>query len=324
MFKKPNVVVIGGGTGLSNLLRGLKHFPVNLSAIVSVADNGGSTGKLREDYDIPAPGDIRNVMVSMSKNESLIEEMFQYRFTEGNLKGHCLGNIMLTGMINITGSMTQATKALSEVLDMYGDVIPVSNQSLQISAKLTNGDNIEGECQIVEQVEKTGARIDYVYYKDSAAGSSRATKAIKNADFIIFGIGSLYTSIIPNLAIRNIKDEVNKSKAEKIYICNAMHQPGETEGYSVSEHIKAVEKHLEGKIDTVLVNNKTDIPKDILQRYIDDNADIVAIDRQNLKEYTLIEKDLLQIDEHGRIRHNFMKLGMHIYSHILEQEQICK
>tara|TARA_Y100001960_G_C14761395_1_gene874308 strand:- start:119 stop:1087 length:969 start_codon:yes stop_codon:yes gene_type:complete len=319
MFKKPNVVVIGGGTGLSNLLRGLKHFPVNLSAIVSVADNGGSTGKLREDYDIPAPGDIRNVMVSMSRNESLIEEMFQYRFTDGELKGHCLGNIMLTGMLNITGSMTQATKALSEVLDMYGDVIPVSNQSLQISAKLKNGEDIEGECQIVKKVKETGSKIDYVYYKDTATGSSRATKAIKNADFIIFGIGSLYTSIAPNLAIKNIKDEVNKSHAEKIYVCNNMHQPGETEGYNVSDHVKTVEKHLQGKIDTVFANNNMDIPKDILQRYIDDNADIVAIDRQNLKEYKLIEKDLLKIDEEDRIRHNFMKLGMQLYSHILDQ-----
>lgn len=319
MFKKPNVVVIGGGTGLSNLLRGLKHFPVNLSAIVSVADNGGSTGKLRKDYDIPAPGDIRNVMVSMSKNESLIEEMFQYRFTEGELKDHCLGNIMLTGMLNITGSMTQATKALSEILDMYGDVIPVSNQSLQISARLSNGEDIEGECEIVDRVSQTGAKIETVYYKENATGSSRATKAIKNADFIVFGIGSLYTSIAPNLAIQNIKDAVNKSSAEKIYVCNNMHQPGETEGYSVSDHVNAVEKHLEGKIDTIFANNNMDIPKDILQRYIDDNADTVEIDRQKLKEYTLIEKDLLKIDDDDRIRHNFLKLGMQLYAHILEK-----
>lgn len=319
MLKKPNVVVVGGGTGLSNLLRGLKHFPVSLTAIVSVADNGGSTGILREDYDIPAPGDIRNVMVSMSKNESLIEEMFQYRFTEGNLKGHCLGNIMLTGMLNITGSMTQATKALSEVLDMYGDVIPVSNQSLQISAKLSNGENIKGECEMVERVKETGAKIEEIYYDEPALASNRATKAIRNADFIIFGIGSLYTSIAPNLAIKNIKDAVNKSSAEKIYVCNNMHQPGETEGYSVSDHVKAVEKHLKGKIDTVFANNNTNIPKDILQRYLDDNADTVEIDRQKLKEYTLIEKDLLKIDEDDRIRHNFLKLGMQLYAHILEK-----
>lgn len=321
MFKKQNVVVIGGGTGLSNLLRGLKHFPVNLSAIVSVADDGGSTGKLRQDYDMPAPGDLRNVMVSLSKQESLIEEMFQYRFTEGDLKGHCLGNIMLTGMLDLTGSMTKATKALSDMLDLYGEVIPVSNQPLDLCAKLLNGDVVKGESQIAGAVNSTCSKIDYVFYENDASATRRAIKAIKNADFIVFGIGSLYTSIAPNLIIDGIKKEINRSKAEKIYVCNAMHQPGETEGYSVFDHVNVVEKHLEGNIDTVFANNNTDVDKSIMQRYLDDNADFVAIDEINLKKYNLIEKDLLKIDDDERIRHNYLKLGMELYSYILQKTQ---
>ena len=321
MFKKPNVVVIGGGTGLSNLLRGLKHFPVSLSAIVTVADDGGSTGKLRKDYDMPAPGDLRNVMVSLSKSESLIEEMFQYRFSEGELKDHCLGNIMLTGMMNITGSMTQATKALSDMLDLYGEVIPVSNQALELRAELSNGDIVKGESQINKAVVETGAKIKRVFYEGDASATRRAIKAIRNADFVICGIGSLYTSIAPNLIIEGIKAELNKSKAEKIYVCNAMHQPGETEGYTVSDHLKALEEHLEGKIDTVFANNNMNIPKHIMQRYLDDNADIVAIDKTNLKEYNLIEKDLLKIDDDERIRHNYLKLGMELYAYILHKSQ---
>lgn len=321
MFKKQNVVVIGGGTGLSNLLRGLKHFPVNLSAIVSVADDGGSTGKLRQDYDMPAPGDLRNVMVSLSKQESLIEEMFQYRFTEGDLKGHCLGNIMLTGMLDLTGSMTKATKALSDMLDLYGEVIPVSNQPLDLCAKLLNGDVVKGESQIAGAVNSTCSKIDYVFYENDASATRRAIKAIKNADFIVFGIGSLYTSIAPNLIIDGIKKEINRSKAEKVYVCNAMHQPGETEGYSVFDHVNVVEKHLEGNIDTVFANNNTDVDKSIMQRYLDDNADFVAIDKINLKKYNLIEKDLLKIDDDERIRHNYLKLGMELYSYILQKTQ---
>jgi uncharacterized cofD-like protein len=320
MFKKPNVVVIGGGTGLSNLLRGLKHFPVSLSAIVTVADNGGSTGKLRKDYDMPAPGDLRNVMVSLSKSESLIEEMFQYRFTEGELKDHCLGNIMLTGMMNITGSMTQATKALSDMLDLYGEVIPVSNQALELCAELSNGDIVKGESQINQAVFNTGAKIQKIFYEGDASATRRAIKAIRNADFIICGIGSLYTSIASNLIIEGIKYEFNKSKAEKIYVCNAMHQPGETEGYAVSDHLKALEKHLEGKIDTVFANNNMNIPIDIMQRYLDDNADVVSIDKTNLKDYNLVEKDLLKVDD-GFIRHNYLKLGMELYSYILHKTQ---
>ena len=322
MIKKPNVVVIGGGTGLSNLLRGLKHFPVNLSAIVTVADDGGSTGKLRKDYDIPAPGDLRNVMVSLSKKESLIEEMFQYRFKDGELKDQCLGNIMLAGMVDITGSMTQATKALSDMLDLYGEVIPVSNQPLELCAKLTNGKIIKGESNIAKYVHENDAKIDRVFYEDDASATRRAMKAIKNADFIIFGIGSLYTSIAPNLVIDGIKKELLYSKAEKIYICNAMQQPGETTGYTVYDHVRVVEKHLEGNLNTIIVNSNMKIPKETLKMYHDDGADIVEIDYDNLTEYTLIEKDLIKIDDNTKwVRHNFLKLGVEIYSHILEKSQ---
>lgn len=322
MIKKPNVVVIGGGTGLSNLLRGLKHFPVNLSAIVTVADDGGSTGKLRKDYDIPAPGDLRNVMVSLSKKESLIEEMFQYRFKDGELKDQCLGNIMLAGMVDITGSMTQATKALSDMLDLYGEVIPVSNQPLELCAKLTNGEIIKGESNIAKYVHENDAKIDRVFYEDDASATRRAMKAIKNADFIIFGIGSLYTSIAPNLVIDGIKKELLYSKAEKIYICNAMQQPGETIGYTVYDHVRVVEKHLEGNLNTIIANTNMQIPKETLKMYHDDGADVVEIDYDNLAEYTLIEKDLIKIDEDTKwVRHNFLKLGVEIYSHILERSQ---
>jgi uncharacterized cofD-like protein len=319
MLKKPNVVVIGGGTGLSSLLRGLKHFPLDINAIVTVSDNGSSTGVLRKEYDIPAPGDIRNVMVSLSKNESLIEEMLQYRFKGGSLDKHCLGNIILTGMLDITGSITNATKALSQVLDMCGKVIPVSDECVQLSARFTNQTEITGETQIVNAIKEKGLTIEEVFYKEEVLASKDAIEAIENADYIIFSIGGVYTSICSNLAIKGIREAIKNSKAEKIYTCNMMHQPGETEDYTVSDHVKAIENHLDNKIDTVFVNNNTNIPKEILNRYIEDKSDIVAIDRQHLKNHKLIEKDLLSIDENEMIRHNSLKLGMQIYAYILEK-----
>ena len=178
---------------------------------------------------------------------------------------------------------------------------------------------VKGESAIGKSVKTTDVKIETVFYNEPVSASTRAIKAIKNADFIIFGIGSLYTSIVPNLIINGIKNEIKKSKAEKIYICNIMNQPGETIGYAVSDYIKVVEAHLNDRVETVLINNNHEIPKNVMQNYIDDNVEVVAIDKHNLEDYNLIEKDLLKI-EGDYIRHNSLKLGMAIYSYILDGE----
>lgn len=313
MEKEPKIVVIGGGSGISVVLRGLKYLPVDLTAIVTVADDGGSSGFLRKEFDMPAPGDLRNVMVALSNVEPLTEEVFQYRFKEDSfIGGHPLGNLLIIAMKELTGDIRTAVDRLRKLFNIKGKILPATTEKVVLMAEKENGKIVEGESHI----PVIGEKIKRVYYKDEVEAPEENLKALEDADLIIFGIGSLYTSIIPNLLLKGIKESLKKSKAKKIYICNAMQQPGETDGYTVSDHIKAINDNIgEGIIDSVIVDPR-DIPKDILERYKSMNSDKVELDREKIKEYNveLIERDILEIDPKGMVRHHPYKLSAIIYS----------
>ena len=313
MEKEPKIVVIGGGSGISVVLRGLKYLPIDLTAIVTVADDGGSSGFLRKEFDMPAPGDLRNVMVALSNVEPLTEEVFQYRFKEDSfIGGHPLGNLLIIAMKELTGDIKTAVDRLRKLFNIKGKILPATTEKVILMAEKENGKIVEGESHI----PVIGEKIKRVYYKDEVEAPEENLKALEEADLIIFGIGSLYTSIIPNLLLKGIKESLKKSKAKKIYICNAMQQPGETEGYTVSDHIKAINDNIgEGVIDSVIVDPR-DIPQDILVRYKNMNSDKVELDREKIKEYNvnLIERDILEIDPKGMVRHHPYKLSAIIYS----------
>ncbi|WP_147056155.1 gluconeogenesis factor YvcK family protein [Sporosarcina luteola] len=251
--KKKRIVVFGGGTGLSTMLRGLKKYPVDLTAIVTVADDGGSSGRLLDQYDIPPPGDIRQVMAALSDVEPLIEKMFQYRFsTSDDLKGHSLGNLMLAALTDITGDFASAVEKMGQVLNIKGKVLPAANQKITLHAELDDGTIVTGESKIPVY----GRKIRKVYVSPQEVEPLPETvRVIKRADLIIFGPGSLYTSILPTILVRDIRDAVLASSAKKLYINNLTTQEGETYQYTASEHVKALYDHAGSSfLDTVLLN----------------------------------------------------------------------
>ena len=248
------IVIFGGGTGLATLVRGLKKFPVDITAVVTVADDGGSSGRLLDEYDIPPPGDVRNVMAALSDVEPLIEKMFQYRFASTEeLKGHSLGNLMLAAMTNITGDFARAVEKMSRILNLKGKVLPAANQRITLHAELDDGTIVTGESKIPVY----GRRIREVYLSPQEVEPLPETvEAIINADLIVFGPGSLYTSILPTILVQAIREAVLTCAAKKVYICNLTTQAGETLEYTASEHVQALYHHAgEAFIDTVLLND---------------------------------------------------------------------
>lgn len=313
-MKQANICVIGGGTGLSVLLRGLKTFPVDISAIVTVADDGGSSGRLREELNIPPPGDVRNVLVALSEVEPLLEELFQHRFTNGTgLMGHSLGNLLLAGMTSITGDFAQGVQEISRVLNVKGKVIPASNERLTLIAEFMDGTKIAGESKIPE-VRKPIRR---VYLEpEFPRPMPEAIYAIEQADLIVLGPGSLYTSIIPNLLVPGMKEALARSKVTKAYICNVMTQPGETDEYSVADHIKAINNHVGGNIvDTVLLNTQ-DIPSRFAKKYKEEGAAHVKVDTEELKamQINVLTDELLTVTKHDLLRHDAMKVSERLIS----------
>ena len=293
----PAVTVIGGGHGLSVLLRGIKSSTYNVSAVVTVADDGGSSGRLREELGIIPPGDLRNCLVALADTEPLMEKLFQYRF-EGNtaLAGHSFGNLFIAAMNEVTGDMETALKESSKVLAVKGRVIPASKEHVRLDAVMTDGTVVEGESQIPE-AHKTIRRVQL--FPKHVTAVPAALEAIESADAIILGPGSLYTSIMPNLLVDGISDALKRSKAIKIYICNVLTQPGETDGYSASNHAKAILDHTgKGAIDYVLVNS-TPIPDDMWR---DTGATPVTIDEDNINALGcgLVKADLMSATQAGR------------------------
>lgn len=311
------VVVIGGGTGMSTLLSGLKQFPLDISAIVTVCDDGGSTGILREEFNIPAVGDIRRVLVSLSLTEPLVMDLFNYRFdTKSGLSKHTVGNLLLTAASSITGNLSDGIEALSKVLNLKGKVIPLTEDNVTLMAKMKDGKIIEGEHNITLQKGK----IDKVYYKNKAKVNVSALEAIKNADLILFSMGSLYTSIIPNLLIDDVVKEIEKSKAKIMYVCNMMTQPGETDNFKVTDHVKVLNKYLgKRKVDAVIVNTG-DIDSKMREFYLtSEQKDPVIYDSENIDKYNLevIKDDFIHITQNNLLRHDSIKLGFHIFYYLM-------
>ena len=248
------IVVIGGGTGLPVLLRGLKQYDVDLTAIVTVADDGGSSGRLRDELDIPPPGDIRNVLAALSDVEPLIIELFQHRFENGNgLSGHSLGNLILAAMTAITGDFVHAVREMGKVLNVRGKVLPAANESVVLHAEMEDGTIVSGESKI----PYSGKKIKRVFLTPEHIEPLEETiTELQTADLIVIGPGSLYTSILPNLLVPKIGEEVCQSKAKKVYICNVMTQAGETLNYTASDHVKALYDHMAcACLDAIIVNN---------------------------------------------------------------------
>lgn len=313
---QPRIVIIGGGTGLPVLLRGLKKFPVDITAIVTVADDGGSSGRLRDDLHIPPPGDIRNVLAALSDVEPLVVEMFQHRFNTSNeLSGHSLGNLILAAMTSITGDFVHAIKEMSRVLNVRGKVLPAANQSVVLHANMEDGTTVSGESKI----PYSGKKIHNVFLTpEDVRPLPETIHAIRQADLIIIGPGSLYTSILPNLLVPELGNEVCKSRAKKVYICNLMTQAGETYGFSASDHVKAIYDHLKCTfIDTILVNNE-DIPEDVQLRYNKELAYPVLYDLPRLFELGLevVHADIALL-QNGALRHDPNKVAEILYNLLL-------
>ena len=310
LYRGPKIVVIGGGTGLSTLLRGLKTYSANITAVVTVADDGGSSGRLRQEFGVLPPGDIRNCLAALADEERLLTELFQYRFRAGDgLTGHSFGNLFLTAMTDIAGDLEQAIAASSKVLAVRGQVLPATLSDVRLWAELTDGRRIEGESNIPKA---EGKILKIGCIPENPPALPAAIKAIEEADYIIIGPGSLYTSLIPNLLVREIADAIAATDIPRIYICNIMTQPGETDGYSVSDHIQAIDKACDNKklFDAVLVHKK--IPSaQALIRYAQQNAHPVFLDREAVIQLgrRIIPANILFEDENGAVRHDPQKLA---------------
>ncbi len=304
--KGPNVTVIGGGHGLSVLLRGIKTVTSNVTAVVTVADDGGSSGRLREDLGIIPPGDLRNCLVALADTEPLMEKLFQYRFEgQGELAGHSFGNLFLAAMNEVTGDMETALKKSSKVLAVKGNVLPASREYVRLDAIMEDGTVVEGESHIPE-VHKRIRRVKL--FPEKVQPVQSALDALKNADAIILGPGSLYTSVMPNLLVEGVADALRMSKAIKIYICNVMTQPGETDGYTASMHVKAILDHAgKGAVDFVLVNS-TEISSEMQEYYAKQGAYPVKVDEAEINALGVgvVKADI--INETEVIRHNPDKL----------------
>ncbi|WP_329955898.1 gluconeogenesis factor YvcK family protein [Calidifontibacillus erzurumensis] len=311
--KLPKIIVIGGGTGLPVLLRGLKNYPLDITAIVTVADDGGSSGRLRNDLQIPPPGDIRNVLAALSEVEPLIVRLFQHRFQNGSeLSGHALGNLLLAAMTNITGDFVSGIREMSKVLNVKGKVLPAANRGIILHAELEDGSIVTGESKIPNANKK----IKRVFLSPhNVEPLPESLEEIAQADLIVIAPGSLYTSILPNLLVKKIGEQLCRSKAKKIYVCNIMTQPGETMGFSASDHVKALYDHLQCNFLDYIIVNDADLPKEILKRYALQNAEPVRYDVEKLKTFGLqiINEDLVQIQQ-GVIRHDTRKIARVIYS----------
>ena len=304
---------------MSNLLRGLKQYPLDITAIVTVCDDGKSTGILREEFNIPAVGDIRRVLVSLSETEPLVMDLFNYRFnTSSDLDGHTVGNLLLTAASEITGNLSDGIEALSKVMNLKGKVVPLTEDNVVLMAEMQDGTIVEGEHNITEKKSK----IKKLYYKEEAVATKEALDAIKKADLIIFSMGSLFTSIIPNLLIDSVVKEIEKSNAKLMYVCNMMTQPGETDDFTVTDHVKVLNEYL-GKrnIDLVLANTGK-IDEKMAKFYeTQEQKDPVIYDKENFDKYNLevISDDFTFITDNNLLRHDNIKVGFHIFYYLMKK-----
>ena len=318
----PKVVVIGGGTGLSTMLRGLKLYTNNITAIVTVGDDGGGSGKLRADLGMLPPGDIRNCILALADTEPIMEDLLQYRFKEGSLKGQSFGNLFLAAMAGISDNFEDAVQKMSSVLAVTGKVLPVTLDDMKLVAELENGNIVEGESIIPDEVIKQKSKIKKLKINpEKAKPLMDALIAIKDADAIVMGPGSLYTSIIPNLLVEDIVEGINKSDAIKIYISNVMTQPGETDDFAVSDHIKTLMKYGGQETIQYVIANNGIIPKEIEERYLKQGSKLVKLDYENIKDLNVevVETDLVKITK-GYVKHDSEHLAQVLMTTILDKK----
>ena len=312
------IVIFGGGSGLSQLLKGIIQFPVDITAVVSVSDNGGSTAKLRNEFSIPAVGDITKVLTAMSTETKDVKDLFNYRFDKNSsLSGHSIKNLIMTALLEMKGDFAHSIPILCDLLDVKGKLLPITEDNADLVGITSSGEKILGEAEITE----SKAKIVGLEYSKKVKVTPKVLEEIKKADLIIFSSGSLLTSIMPHIIIPDITEAINQSKAQKMYICNMLTQPGETDNFKVSDHIKTLEKYLgKGSIDVVIANSEK-IPKKASVFAKSEGKDVVPVDERELKKMgvELISEKLFKVED-GYIRHNALKTAYLIFSYLMEGE----
>ena len=314
------VIVFGGGTGLSCLLSGLKLFPVEVTTVITVSDNGSSTGVLKQEFDIPAVGDVGKVLLAMANVDDDFVKLLRYRFNrEGSsLDNHPVRNILLTALIDLKGNLTEATRYMSKILQIKGEVLPLTEERVELVGRDESGNpEFYGE----EDVSQNIRSISSLSYDHDIHIGNRVRQKIADADLIIFSPGSLYTSILPHLIVEDIVEEIRKSPAPIMYVSNLVTQPGETDGYNVSDHLAVLNRYLKGrKVDIVLSNN-AEIDPEITEKYLrTENKTLVELDREKIAAQgaRIIEGDIFMIDESGSIRHDALQTSFLIFSYLME------
>ena len=307
------VVVFGGGTGMSYLLRGLKQYPLDITAVVSVCDDGGSAGILRDEFNMLAVGDIRKVLVSLSMMEGDFENLLNYRFSSpGTLNKHTVGNILLAAATNITGSVQQGIGILSKVLNLNGKVMPFTEDKVTLVGEMMDGAIVRGEHHITQSPKQ----IKRVYYEEEPTISKELIDEIMDADIVLLSMGSLFTSVIPTLLSKKIRSAIDRSHAKIVYSCNLFTQPGETDGYTVSDHIRTLNQYLGKRKIEYVVANSEEITGELANKYAtEEQKDPVELDRKSIKKLCkeAIIDDLVII-ENNVFRHDYFKLGYLIFS----------
>lgn len=322
LLRGPRVVVVGGGTGLSTLLSGVKLFTSNITAIVTVTDTGGSSGRLRDEMDMLPPGDIRNCLVALADAEPLIRDLFQYRFEVGEgLKGHSFGNLFITALSKVTGDFEKAVAESSKVLAIRGRVIPSTLEKVTLVGEFMDGTTLEGETTITDaQKPLKNIRIK----PEDCKAHPEALDAIANADLVILGPGSLYTSVLPNLLIKDLHDAILKTDAYKVHIVNVMTQPGETDGFSAWDHLRVLIEHTDPRVVDAVFVNVQEIPENLIEKYHEKGAETVRLDLDIIREkgYAIIEGRILKTD--GQVRHDPEKLARLVFDHYLNTSKAPK
>lgn len=315
-MQRKKVVILGGGTGTSTVLSGLKYFPIDITAVITVSDNGSSTGRLRKEFSTPAVGDIRHVLSSLSTLPDEIKNIMEYRLsTYSDLNGHAIGNLILTSLLKETNSLKTSIEYLSKLLAVEHTVLPLSEDCLTLMGETKDGDIIEGE----ENITKANKEYRRIFYKEIPHVFPEVFDKIKEADLIILSMGSLYTSVMPHLICPSVVKAINDSSANVMYICNAMTQPGETDNFTVNDHVQMLEKYIgKNTIDAVIATN-TEVNDELLDKYAtEEQKDPVRIDYENIikENYELLEGDLLTTAD-GTIKHDSLKLSSIIFSYLM-------
>ena len=312
-MNRKKIVILGGGTGSSRVLMSLKDLPFDITSVVTVSDNGRSTGVLRKEFAVPGMGDIRKVLSNLSPLPDEVKNIMEYRLsTYSDLNNHSMGNLVLTAYMKETGSLEKGIEYYSKLLRVKQTVLPLSEDNLVLMGETTDGETIEGEAELTD----SGKTFKRIFYKEEPHVLPRVLDAINEADLVIISIGSLYTSILPHLICKDVVKAIQDTPAKVMYLCNAMTQPGETDGFGVSDHVKTLEKYLgEDAIDVVIASN-TVIEEEMLRKYeTAEQKDQVVIDREKVP-CELIEEDLLTTEE-GKITHNSLKLSSVIFSYLM-------